>query len=122
MSILLKQHLNTHKQQLRTLGLQIIIHHTHAPVHKHMPTTVICLHRCTHAQEHWPEDKEMRAKILADFDPNHTRDKVGDRRQELVFIGQDLKVSSIETPTESNQVHVDCLEKFDAARGSDKTT
>jgi hypothetical protein len=34
MSTLLKQHLNTHKQQLRTLGLQIIIHHTHAPVHK----------------------------------------------------------------------------------------
>jgi hypothetical protein len=33
-SPLLKQHLNTHKQQLRTLGLQIIIHHTHAPVHK----------------------------------------------------------------------------------------
>jgi hypothetical protein len=32
MSILLKQHLNTHKHQLRTLGLQIIIHHTHAPV------------------------------------------------------------------------------------------
>ncbi len=32
--ILLKQHLNTHKQQLRALGLQIIIHHTHAPVHK----------------------------------------------------------------------------------------
>ncbi len=26
MSTLLKQHLNTHKQQLRTLGLQIIIH------------------------------------------------------------------------------------------------
>jgi hypothetical protein len=26
--------LNTHKQQLRALGLQIIIHHTHAPVHK----------------------------------------------------------------------------------------
>jgi hypothetical protein len=26
MSILLKQHLNTHKQQLRTLGLQIIMH------------------------------------------------------------------------------------------------
>jgi hypothetical protein len=34
MSTILKQHLNTHKQQLRTLGLQIIIHHTHAPVHK----------------------------------------------------------------------------------------
>jgi hypothetical protein len=34
MSTLLKQHLNTHKQQLRTLGLQIIIHHTHAPEHK----------------------------------------------------------------------------------------
>ncbi len=34
MSILVNQHLDTHKQQLRTLGLQIIIHHTHAPVHK----------------------------------------------------------------------------------------
>jgi hypothetical protein len=28
------QHLNTHKQQLRALSLQIIIHRTHAPVHK----------------------------------------------------------------------------------------
>jgi hypothetical protein len=34
---LLKQHLNTHKQQLRALNLQIIIHRTRAPVHKHMP-------------------------------------------------------------------------------------
>ncbi len=34
MSILLKQHLTIHKQQLRALGLQIIIHHAHAPVHK----------------------------------------------------------------------------------------
>jgi hypothetical protein len=34
MSTLLKQHLNAHKQKLRTLGLKIIIHHTHAPVHK----------------------------------------------------------------------------------------
>jgi hypothetical protein len=34
MSTLLKQHVNTYKQQSRTLGLQIIIHHTHAPVHK----------------------------------------------------------------------------------------
>jgi hypothetical protein len=33
MSTLLKQHLNTHKQQLRTLGLQIIIHHTHQLCH-----------------------------------------------------------------------------------------
>ncbi len=28
MSILLKQHLKTHKQQLRKLGLHLIIHHT----------------------------------------------------------------------------------------------
>jgi hypothetical protein len=45
MSVLLKQHLNTHKQQLRTLGLQIIIHHTHAPVHKQshrLTVTLLC--------------------------------------------------------------------------------
>ncbi len=28
------QHFNTHKQQLHALGLQIISHHIHAPVHK----------------------------------------------------------------------------------------
>jgi hypothetical protein len=49
MSVLLKQHLNTHKQQLRALGLQIIIHHTHAPVHKHSHRPCIALgwlHTC----------------------------------------------------------------------------
>ncbi len=30
----LMQHLNTHKQQLRALSLQIIIHYTHVPVHR----------------------------------------------------------------------------------------
>ncbi len=34
MSTLLKQHLNTHKQQLRALGLQVIIHHTHAHLNR----------------------------------------------------------------------------------------
>jgi hypothetical protein len=52
MSILLKQHLNTHKQQLRTLGLQIIIHHTHAPVHKQSHRlTVTTTHQGTDVSE-----------------------------------------------------------------------
>lgn len=36
-------------------------------------------------QEHWPEDPATRQKIL-----DKTLDAVGDRRQELVFIGQGL--------------------------------
>jgi hypothetical protein len=49
MSILLKQHLNTHKQQLRALGLQIIIHQTHTPVHKqsHRLTVTTNAQRCS---------------------------------------------------------------------------
>lgn len=44
------------------------------------------------AQEEWPEDPAVAAQIQADFcdDP-----AVGDRRQELVFIGQELKVERI---------------------------
>lgn len=34
-------------------------------------------------------DEVVRAKVKADFDSDPT---IGDRRQELVFIGQDLKV------------------------------
>jgi hypothetical protein len=52
MSTLLKQHLKTHKQQLRTLGLQIIIHHTHAPVHKQSHRlTVTTTHQGTDVSE-----------------------------------------------------------------------
>ena len=35
----------------------------------------------------WPPDREVQNKIKADFAPG-----VGDRRQELVFIGIDIKV------------------------------
>lgn len=40
-------------------------------------------------QEEWPEDEEIKARIQTDFcdDP-----EIGDRRQEIVFIGQNLKV------------------------------
>ncbi len=40
-------------------------------------------------QDVWPVDEVVRAKVKADFDSDPT---IGDRRQELVFIGQDLKV------------------------------
>jgi hypothetical protein len=39
------------------------------------------------SQEEWPEDPEAVAQIQADFDPQHPQ-LIGDRRQELVFIGQ----------------------------------
>jgi hypothetical protein len=35
------QHLNTRKQQLRALSLQIIIHRTHAPVHRESHRTAL---------------------------------------------------------------------------------
>jgi hypothetical protein len=44
------QHLNTHNQELRALGLQIIIHLTHAPVHKQSHRlTVTKIHQGTDA-------------------------------------------------------------------------
>jgi hypothetical protein len=52
MRTLFKQHLNTHKQQFRTLGLQIIIHHTHAPVHKQSHRlTITTTHQGTDVSE-----------------------------------------------------------------------
>ncbi|ASJ73248.1 GTP-binding protein [Granulosicoccus antarcticus] len=36
--------------------------------------------------EHWPDDPEQRTQIEAEFDGEY-----GDRRQEIVFIGQDLE-------------------------------
>lgn len=36
-------------------------------------------------QEEWPEDEEAKQQILADFSSDAD---IGDRRQELVFIGQ----------------------------------
>jgi G3E family GTPase len=49
-------------------------------------------------REHWPEDPEKRARIEADFDGEY-----GDRRQEIVFIGQHLD------PDKTRGILDDCL-------------
>jgi hypothetical protein len=63
MSILLKQHLNTHKQQLRALGLQIIIHHTHAPVHKQSHRLAMHVYACQGREGQLPLPHMQRAII-----------------------------------------------------------
>ena len=49
-------------------------------------------------KEHWPEDPEFRARIEAEFDG-----KYGDRRQEIVFIGQHLE------PDQTREILDRCL-------------
>lgn len=44
--------------------------------------------RCELPKEFWPEDKEIVDAIMRDFDPNTPW---GDRRQEIVFIGTEMK-------------------------------
>ncbi|GBF99676.1 hypothetical protein Rsub_12370 [Raphidocelis subcapitata] len=46
-------------------------------------------------EDEWPEDPEARAKIAADFDASAPRAAVGDRRQEIVFIGQGLDARAL---------------------------
>ncbi|MCE9598200.1 MAG: zinc metallochaperone GTPase ZigA [Spirochaetia bacterium] len=43
-------------------------------------------------EEHWPEDPEESAKILADFDTEHG---FGDRQQQMVFIGIRMDVAAL---------------------------
>ena len=49
-------------------------------------------------KEHWPEDPEFRARIEAEFDGEY-----GDRRQEIVFIGQNLE------PDQTREILDRCL-------------
>lgn len=49
-------------------------------------------------REHWPEDPEHRARIEAEFDGEY-----GDRRQEIVFIGQNLD------PDQTREILDHCL-------------
>ncbi len=49
-------------------------------------------------REHWPEDPEYRARIEAEFDGEY-----GDRRQEIVFIGQNLE------PKQTREILDRCL-------------
>ena len=48
--------------------------------------------RCEVPENEWPDDPEVHAAIRRDFDP---LTPWGDRRQELVFIGQDVDISKI---------------------------
>lgn len=48
--------------------------------------------RCEVPDEDWPEDEEIVAAIKKDFDPNTPW---GDRRQELVFIGNGISIDAI---------------------------
>ena len=43
----------------------------------------------------WPEEEEARERIRADFDPDAHPSRVGDRRQEIVFIGQGLDRAAV---------------------------
>ena len=47
---------------------------------------------------YWPQDPEQRARIEADFDGEY-----GDRRQEIVFIGQNLE------PEQTREILDHCL-------------
>ncbi|AHF04677.1 hypothetical protein MARPU_13130 [Marichromatium purpuratum 984] len=49
-------------------------------------------------REHWPTDPEQRARIMAEFDGEY-----GDRRQEIVFIGQNLE------PEQTREILDRCL-------------
>ncbi|KAF5830577.1 hypothetical protein DUNSADRAFT_14343 [Dunaliella salina] len=44
-------------------------------------------------EDEWPNDEAALKRILADFSPNHP--EMGDRRQEIAFIGKDLKEHAI---------------------------
>lgn len=51
--------------------------------------------RAPATQDTWPEDPEARARIRADFAPGAPPALAGDRRQEIVFIGQGLQRDAI---------------------------
>eukprot|EP00983_Pelagomonas_calceolata_P087928 1157074-Pelagomonas_calceolata.AAC.1 len=71
-------------------AITVIQHDSRQGVAKIAPGRMVT--HSTFLQEEWPEDEDIQARIKADFcsDPD-----VGDRRQELVFIGQNLKAGSV---------------------------
>ncbi|KAI9372831.1 cobalamin synthesis protein cobW C-terminal domain-containing protein [Aspergillus egyptiacus] len=67
------------------------------------------------ADEDWPEDKDVRESIERDF-----QGRWGDRRQELVFIGEGLDVDAITALLDGCLLDDGDMERWEAVMGDEK--